>query len=165
GDQAPWTGEGGLLCRPAACVHQPDAVLQCDDPRRHQRRDLAERVSGEGGRLAHTLLRRLPGEERGQEHSQLSRPRPVEHLGGLVEQERCQWCAERGLGAIDDRPRRIVSPFAAHPGRLYSLSREQDRQTHVLSPDLVDVTSIPSAPPGTATTSLHTSSHVGKPWC
>ena len=85
---------------------------------------------GERDRRLGERLHRLPRDERREEHRELRVPCASEDVGGSVGDEVGEWLTERGLGAIDDRPRRVVTPEQSHSRFLRPLSGEDDRDTH-----------------------------------
>ena len=113
-----------------AAGREPDAGVEGETARGDQCRDLSERVTGERNRPFGEWLHRFPGDERREEHGELRVACASEDVVGSVGNEVGEWLTQRGLGAIDDRPRGVITPRQSHSRFLRPLSGEDDRDTH-----------------------------------
>ncbi len=120
----------GRLRELGAAGGEADAGIEGETARGDQCGDLSERVTGEPDRPFGKWLHRLPRDQRREEHGKLRVPCASEDIVGSVGDEVREWLTERGFGAIDDRPRSVVTPEQSHTRFLRPLSGEDDRDTH-----------------------------------
>jgi hypothetical protein len=114
---------------------QADAVVEGQHAGGDEGGDLAQRVAGQGHRLADGVAHRLPGHERGEEHGQLGALGAVERRVG-VEEQRGQRAVEHPLGPLDQRPCVVALPRCAQSCPLSPLPGEHHACWHAVEPSL-----------------------------